>query len=55
MDKVIDITNILILKKAIRILEMLDKDYDYELLKKHPEICKEIVILFQDDLDKLSK
>ena len=52
MGKIIDITDILALKKAIRILELLDKDYDYNVLKAHPNICREIVKLFGRELEK---
>lgn len=52
MGKIIDITDILALRKAVRILELLDKDYDYDLLKSHPNICREIVVLFGKELDK---
>lgn len=53
MCKVIDITDILIFRKAIRILDLLDKDYDYDLLKAHPNICREIIVLFGNQLDKM--
>ena len=52
MGKIIDITDILALKKAIRILELLDKDYDYNVLKAHPNICREKVKLFGRKLEK---
>lgn len=54
MGKVIDITDILALRKAVRILELLDKDYDYDydVLKAHPNICREIIVLFGKELDK---
>ena len=52
MGKVIDITDILSLRKAVRILELLDKDYDYDVLKAHPNICREIIVLFGKELDK---
>ena len=52
MGQVIDITDILALRKAVRILELLDKDYDYDVLKAHPNICREIIVLFGKELDK---
>lgn len=52
MGKVIDITDILAFRKAIRILELLDKDYDYDMLKAHPNICREIIVLFGKQLEK---
>ena len=52
MGKVIDITDILALRKAVRILELLDKDNDYDVLKAHPNICREIIVLFGKELDK---
>lgn len=49
MDNIVDITEILLFKRAIRILETLDIDYDYYKLKDRPDICKEIVALYEDD------
>lgn len=55
MCKVIDITDILIFRKAIRILDLLDKDYDYDLLKAHPNICRGIIVLSGNELDKMER
>lgn len=51
MDKTIDIRDLQLLKKTISILDILNKDYDYKMLKEHPEICREIVALFEDELE----
>lgn len=53
MDKVKDITELLTLNKAIYILERLQKEYDYEFLKENPDVCKSIVILFEDDFEDI--
>lgn len=55
MGKIIDITDILALRKAVMILELLDKDYDYNVLKAHPNICRVIVQLFGKELEKIDK
>ena len=51
MDKTIDIRDLQLLRKTISILDILNKDYDYKMLKEHPEICREIVALFEDELE----
>lgn len=51
MDNIVDITEILLFKRAIRILETLDIDYDYYKLKTRPDICKEIVALYEDSFE----
>lgn len=53
MDKVKDITEILTLKKAVYILKGLKMKYDYEFMKENPDICKSIVVLFEDDFDSI--
>ena len=53
MDKVKDINELLIVKRAINILDCLNIDYDYNKIKKRVDICKEIVALFEDDLEIL--
>ena len=53
MGKIIDITDILALRKAVMILELLDKDYDYNVLKAHPNICRVIAQLFGKELEKM--
>lgn len=53
MDKIRDITEILTLNKAVYILERLHMKYDYEYLKENPDICKSIVVLFEDDFEKI--
>ncbi|GEM_PF-2669431 len=54
MDKVKDITELLTFKKALYILDTLQIDYDYYAIKSRPDIYKEIVVLFEDNLDNLS-
>lgn len=53
MDKVKDITEILTLNKAIYILERLEKSYDLQYMKENPDLCKSIVVLFEDDLENI--
>ena len=53
LDKVKDITEILTLKKAVYILERLQMKCDYEYMKKNPDICKSIVVLFEDDFESI--
>lgn len=53
MDKVKDITEILTLKKAVYILERLQMKCDYEYMKENPDICKSIVVLFEDDFESI--
>lgn len=55
MDKIIELNDIAIIKKACRILELLDKDFDKEKLKQRIDICKEIVALFESDIDYLEE
>ena len=53
MDKVKDITEILTLKKAVYILNRLQLKYDYEYMKENPDVCKSIVVLFEDDFESI--
>ena len=43
MDKGINIRSVLLLKKAVEILDYLGTKYDIEKLRKRPDICKEII------------
>ena len=49
MDKGINIRSVLLLKKAVEILDYLGTEYDIEKLKKRPDICKEIINKFKDE------
>ena len=49
MDKDINIRNLLLFKKASRILDYLNEKYDRDKLIKRPDICKEIVKSFKDE------
>ncbi|MEG2018423.1 MAG: hypothetical protein RR844_09245 [Clostridium sp.] len=53
MDKVRDITEMITLNKAVYILERLHMKYDYGYLKENPDICKSIVVLFEDNFEKI--
>ena len=44
MDKGINIRSVLLLKKAVEILDYLGTKYDIEKLRKRPDICKEIIV-----------
>ena len=48
MDKGINIRSVLLLKKAVEILDLGTK-YDIEKLRKRPDICKEIINKFKDE------
>ena len=48
MDKGINIRSVLLLKKAVEILDYLGTKYDIEKLRKRPDICKEIINKFKD-------
>ena len=47
MDKGINIRSVLLVKKAVKILDYLGTEYDIEKLKKRPDICKEIINKFK--------
>ena len=49
MDKGINIRSVLLLKKAVEILDYLGTKYDIEKLRKRPDICKEIINKFKDE------
>lgn len=49
MDKGLDIRNMLLVKKAVEILDYLGTKYDIEKLKRRPDICKEIINKFKDE------
>ncbi len=49
MDKGINIRSVLLLKKAVEILDYLGTEYDIEKLRKRPDICKEIINKFKDE------
>ena len=49
MDKGINIRSVLLVKKAVKILDYLGTKYDIEKLKKRPDICKEIINKFKDE------
>ena len=48
MDKGINIRSVLLLKKAVEILDYLGTKYDIEKLRKRPDICKEIINKFKE-------
>ena len=45
MDKGINIRSVLLVKKAVEILDYLGTKYDIEKLKKRPDICKGIYVI----------
>lgn len=49
MDKGLNIRDMLLIKKAVQILDYLETKYDIEKLKKRPDICKEIINKFKDE------
>ena len=49
MDKDIIIRELLLFKKASRILDYLNEKYDKDKLKRRPDICKEIIKNFKDE------
>lgn len=49
MDKGLNIRDLLLVKKAVEILDYLETKYDIEKLKKRPDICKEIINKFKDE------
>ena len=49
MDKGINIRSVLLLKKAVEILDYLGTKYDSEKLRKRTDICKEIINKFKDE------
>ncbi|WP_170272244.1 hypothetical protein [Clostridium tarantellae] len=54
MNKVIDITNILLFRNACEILTIHDIAYDADVLYLNPKLCKEIITLLRDGIKQPS-